>query len=112
MLNGTKVNNANAKKYSNYYLANSFFIQDNLLWVRVQLRGKLSRVCVVLPSTKINRVLKDGHGTLFIAHEGVAKTRYRVAQNYSLPSAQNQIKEFMLIYLERSQPRRCFFKFL
>jgi hypothetical protein len=82
MLNGTQVNNANAKRYLNYYWANRFFIEDNLLWVRIRYRGEPSRVCVVLPSTEINRVLEDGHSTLFSAHEGVAKTRYRVTQNY------------------------------
>jgi hypothetical protein len=56
MLSETQVNNANAKEYLNYYWANKFFIEDNLLRVRIQYRGKPSRVCVVLPSTKINRV--------------------------------------------------------
>jgi hypothetical protein len=60
MLNGVPVNNANAKRYLNYFWANRFCIEDNLLWVRIQYRGKPSRVCVVLPCTKINRVLKEG----------------------------------------------------
>jgi hypothetical protein len=55
MLNGTQANNANAKRYLNYYWANRFFIQDNLLWVRIQNRGEPTRVCVVLPSAEINR---------------------------------------------------------
>ena len=59
MLNGVPVNNAKAKSYLNYYWANRFFIEDDLLWVRIQYRGEPSRVCVVLPSTEVNRVLKD-----------------------------------------------------
>jgi hypothetical protein len=56
ILNGTPVNNANAKIYLNYYWANRFFIEDDLLWVRIQYRGEPSRVCVVLPSSKVTRV--------------------------------------------------------
>jgi hypothetical protein len=39
MLNGVPVNNANSKRYLNYYWANRFFIEDYLLWVRIQYRG-------------------------------------------------------------------------
>jgi hypothetical protein len=40
-------------------------------------------------------VLKDGQGTLFSAHEGVAKTRYRVTQNYWWLSMDRDIGEFI-----------------
>jgi hypothetical protein len=140
MLNGTLVINANAKRYLNYYWANRFFIEDNLLWVRIQYRGESLRVCVVLPSTEINRVLKDGHGTLFSAHKGVAKqgtelhkTTGGLPWTETLESSSNhvvnvkkpeptfiqsqifellcrfvlnQIKEYMQICLELSQPQR------
>jgi hypothetical protein len=94
MVNGTQINNANAKKYLNYYWANRFFIKDNLLWVRIQYIKESSRVCVLQPSTKINRVLKNRLGTLSSAHKDVAKTKYRVTQNYYLPSMDKAIRGF------------------
>jgi hypothetical protein len=82
MLNRTQVNSANAKRYLNYYWANIFFIKDNHLWVRTQYKGEPLGVCVVLPSSEVNRVLKEGNDLLFSAHEVVAKTRFKVKQSY------------------------------
>ena len=95
MLNNTPIQDHKAKLCMNYYWANRFFIENNLLWVRFQYRGEPSRVCLVLPSTKVKEVLREGHGTLFTGHEGVAKTRFRVTQNYWWPSIDKDIGEFI-----------------
>jgi hypothetical protein len=95
MLSGTQVNNANAKKYFIYNWANTFFSKDNLLWVRIPYRGEPSRDFTVLPSTEMNKVIKDGQSTFFSAHEGVAKTRFRVTQNYLWPFMDRDIGEFI-----------------
>ena len=95
MLNNTLVTDEKAKICLRNYGGNRFFIENDLLWVRFQYRGEPHRVCLVLPESKVNQVLKEGHGTLFTGHEGVAKTRYRITQNYWWPSMDKDIGEFI-----------------
>jgi hypothetical protein len=46
-----------------------FFIEDNILWVKIQTKGEPTRVCVVIPQNQIQEILKDDHGALFNGHE-------------------------------------------
>jgi hypothetical protein len=54
-----------------------FFIEDDILWVRIQTKGESTRVCVVIPQNQIQEILKDEHGALF---KGVAKTRFNLTK--------------------------------
>jgi hypothetical protein len=49
-------------------------MEDNLLLVRIKIRGEPARVCLVLSSHKITKVLANSHGTLLTGHKGVYKT--------------------------------------
>ena len=95
MLNHTPIKDQNAKLLMNHYWGNRFFIDNDLLWTRLNYRGEPARVCLVIPRSKVNDILKDGHGTLFTGHEGVAKTRFRITQNYWWPSIDRDIGNFI-----------------
>ena len=46
-----------------------FFIEDNILWVKIQTKGEPTRVCVVIHQNQIQEILKDDHGALFNGNE-------------------------------------------
>jgi hypothetical protein len=46
-----------AISYIKNYWNNRFFIEDNLLWVRIKIRGEPAQVCLVLPNHKITKDL-------------------------------------------------------
>ena len=94
MLNGHPCSEPVAKTVQ-LYLKQKFFIEDNILWIRVQYRGEPSRVCLVLPQKSVNKALNEGHGTLFTGHEGCAKTKARITQNYWWPQMDKDIAEFI-----------------
>ena len=118
MLNGTQVNNANVKKYLNYYWANRFFIEDNLLLVRIQYRGEpygvwylgkqilgtsCNHVCMIncfQQSDFTNGVLKDsniGKVILFVAYWSL---KFLVPYwNWKLPMAYWNLK-LTIAYLQ------------
>ncbi len=81
-MTGSECKTPMAIRYMKNYWNNRFFIEDDLLWVRIKIRAEPARVCLVLPSHKIKEVLGNSHGTLFAGHEGVDKTRARLQQNY------------------------------
>jgi hypothetical protein len=84
-----------AISYMKNYWNNIFFIEDNLLWVKIKIRGEPARVCLVLPNHKINEVLGNNHGTLFTGHGGVDKTKAKLQQNYWWPNINSTILDFI-----------------
>ena len=94
-LNGTECSHPTAKVSTKDYLSKMFFIEDDILWVRIQTKGEPTRVCVVLPQNRIQEVLKDEHGALFNGHEGVAKTRFNLTKKYWWPCMDRDIAEFL-----------------
>jgi hypothetical protein len=74
MLTGAECKSTSAISYKKNYWNNQFFIEDDLLWVRIKIRGELARVCLDLPNHKIADILATSHGTLFTGHKGVDKT--------------------------------------
>ena len=95
MLNHPPIKDQIAFLLINQYWGNRFFIDNDLLWTRLNYRGEQARVCLVIPRSKVNNILKDGHGTLFTGHEGVAKTRFRITQNYWWPSIDKDTGNFI-----------------
>ena len=95
MLNGTPCKNKTAQNAMKNYWANKFFIEDDLLWTRFKYKGEPSRVCLVIPRNMVGQTLKDAHGTLFSGHEGIAKTRARITQNYWWPAMDGDIANFI-----------------
>lgn len=73
MLTGAECKSTSAISYKKNYWNNQFFIEDDLLWVRIKIRGELARVCLDLPNHKIADILATSHGTLFTGHKGVDK---------------------------------------
>ncbi len=69
-----------------------FFIEDDLLWVWVQTKGELTRVCVVIQQNWIQEILKDELVALFDRHDGVAKTRFNLTKKYWWPSIADFLK--------------------
>ncbi len=96
-LNGTECSNPTAKVLTKDYLSKMFFIEDNILWVRIQTKGEPTQVCVVLPQNRIQEVLKDKHGALFNGHEGVAKTRFNLTKKYCWPCMTGTLQNFFEI---------------
>jgi hypothetical protein len=86
MMTGSECKTPTAISYMKNYWNNRFFIEDDLLWVRIKIRGEPARVCLFLPSHKIKEVLGYSHGTLFTGHEGIDKTKARLQQNYWWPN--------------------------
>jgi hypothetical protein len=74
-----------AKILTKDYLSKMFFIEDDILWVRIQTSGEPTRVCVGVPLNRIQDILKNEHGALFDGHEGVAKTRFNLSKKYYWP---------------------------
>ncbi len=95
MMTGSECKMPMAISHMKNYWNNRFFIKDDLLWVRIKIRGELARVCLVLPSHKITEVLGNSHGTLSTGHEGVDKTKARLQQNYWWPNMDLTISDFI-----------------
>ena len=94
-LNGTECSHPTAKILTKDYLSKMFFIEDDILWVRIQTKGEPTRVCVMIPQNRIQEILKDEHGALFNGHEGVAKTRFNLTKKYWWPCMDKDIAEFL-----------------
>ena len=94
-LNGSECTHPTAKLLTKDYLSKMFFIEDDILWVRIQTKGEPTRVCVVLPKTRVQEILKEEHGALFNGHEGVAKTRFNLTKKYWWPCMDRDIAEFL-----------------
>jgi hypothetical protein len=58
-LNGTEFSHPTAKILIRDYLSKMFFIKDDILWVRIQTKGKPTQVCTVIPQNQIQEILKD-----------------------------------------------------
>ena len=95
MTTGVECKSALGKDLMKNYWQNMFFIEEDLLWVRIQYKGEPTRVCLVVPDAKVQDVLQDGHGTLFTGHEGVAKTKNRLTLKYWWPNMEKSITEFI-----------------
>ena len=52
-------------------------------------------MCLVLPQKSVNKALNEGQGTLFTGHEGCAKTKARITQNYWWPQMDKDISDFI-----------------
>ena len=83
----------------------NLFIDDNLLWYKIQYKGEPERVCLVIPESHAEEALKEAHGTIFTGHEGVAKTTYRVTQHFWWPRMADSITEFIK-HCEKCQKTR------
>jgi hypothetical protein len=77
------------------YLSKMFFIEDDILWVRIQTKGEPTQVCVMIPQNRIQEILKDEHGALFNGHKGVAKTRFNLTKKFWWPCMDKDITEFL-----------------
>ncbi len=58
MMTGSECKTPTAISYMKNYWNNRFFIEDDLLWVRIKIRGEPARVYLVLSSHKIKEVLE------------------------------------------------------
>ncbi len=95
MMTGSECKTPTAISYMINYWNNRFFMEDDLLWVRIKIRGEPARVCLVWPGHKLKEVLGNRHGTLFTGHEGVDKTKARLQQIYWWPNMDSTISDFI-----------------
>ncbi len=74
MINGSECKTTSAISYMKTYWRNQYFIEDDLLWVRIKVRGEPALICLVLPSHKIAEILEVSHGTLFTGQNQIQNT--------------------------------------
>ena len=67
------------------HLADSCFIENDLVWKRVKRKYEPSRVVIFLPELLIPEVLEEAHGHLLGGHDGIFKTKERLFQCYYWP---------------------------
>jgi putative transposase len=76
-------------------LIDDCFIEDDVLWRRIHRRDQPDRVVMFLPRSQIESVLKDAHGHLMTGHDGLLKTKERIAQCYYWPGMDKDIQEHL-----------------
>ena len=62
--------------------ADDCFMEDGLVWKRVRRQNRPNLTVLYLPRKLIPQVLADAHGAMLSGHDGIAKTRERIAQCY------------------------------
>ena len=77
------------------HLADSCFVENDLVWKRVKRQFEPSRVVIFLPEQMIQDVLQDAHGHLLGGHDGVFKTKERLFQCYYWPGMDHDITDHL-----------------
>ena len=57
-------------------------MEDGLVWKRVRRQNRPNLTVLYLPWKLVPHVLADTHGAMLSGHDGIAKTRERIAQCY------------------------------
>ena len=63
-------------------IAPSCFFENNILWRRINRHDMPQRNVVVLPLSLTDEIIHDTHTSLLAGHEGIARTKERLLQNY------------------------------
>ena len=69
------------------------FIEDNVIWKRIQQPNKTHRVVIYLPSRLIPSILQEAQGMLLASHDRILKTKERIMQCYFWPRMDADIQE-------------------
>ena len=73
-------------------ISKSCFLDNGLLWRRLQRHGKQSTV-LVTPASLREKIITETHGTLMTGHESTNKTKERIMTSYWWPGMDGQIEK-------------------
>ena len=86
-------------------IAPSCFLEDNILWRRLQRHGAPARTVLVVPKALTNELIHETHGAILAGHEGITKTKERLLQSYFWPAMDADIAQHIAA-CQRCQARR------
>ena len=74
--------------------ANSCFIENGILWKRLDRNGSQSTV-IVIPASIVKQLISEVHGNIMYGHEGQYKTKERIIQSYWWPGMDQSINDHL-----------------
>ena len=74
--------------------AENCFIENNILWKRLDRNGTQTTV-IVVPSAIVKQLMAEVHGNIMYGHEGQYKTKERLIQSYWWPGMDNSINRHL-----------------
>ena len=83
--------------------AESCFIEDSIIWKRLQRPNKAPLVVIYLPLRLIPSVLQEAHCTLLSGKNGILKTKERVMPCYFWPGIVSDIQQ----HIQQCTSARC-----
>ena len=86
-------------------VAPSCFLEDGILWRRLQGHDAPARTVLVIPAAQVNDLIHKTHGPLLAGLEGITKTKERLLQSYFWPNMDKDITRHVLA-CHRCQARR------
>ena len=72
-------------------IGNECFLEDNILWRRINKMEGVPRTVLVVPTPLRDSLVREAHGTMLSGHEGVAKTKERLLHSYYWPNMDKDI---------------------
>ena len=73
-------------------VAQSCFLEDNILWRMLHHHGAPARTVLVIPKALIINLVRKTHGAILAGHEGITKTKERLLQSYFWPGMDANIE--------------------
>ena len=74
--------------------AENCFIENDILWKRVDRNGTQTTV-IVVPASIVKQLMSEVHGNIMYGHEGQYKTKERIIQSYWWPGMDNSINRHL-----------------
>ena len=75
------------------HFSQNCFIEDEMVWVRIQRYQAPSRVVLFLPQTMVHSAISEAHGQHLTGHDGTFKTKERLLQCYYWPGMDKDITD-------------------
>ena len=94
LLNRELPTDIKTQNYIRHY-ALDCFIENDILWRRIDKNKELNRVVLFAPQSMIHSILKDAHGSLVGGHDGTLKTKERILKCYFWPGMDRNINDFI-----------------
>jgi transposase InsO family protein len=66
--------------------ARECFIQDDILWIRINKEKGTPRTVLFVPLTLREKLVQEAHGQLLSGHDGISKTKERLKESYFWPN--------------------------
>ncbi len=84
------VNNPKANKNLIKYAQESF-IQDNILWIRINKDKGTPRTVLFVAKVLHEKIVQEAHGQLLTGHNGIEKTWERIKESYIWPNIDEDV---------------------